>query len=102
MAKLDISLYDQAGITTLRLGGSLDETTAPELAPTIDTLVEQRHPRVEVDLAGLDIIDSPGVAALVGLYKRIRAEGGEVEVINARDQPLAILQLLRMDEVFLR
>lgn len=91
---------DQAETTKLSIGGSLDVLTAPELMPTIDKLVEERRPRVTVDLAGLDIIDSSGVAALVALYKRMRAVGGQVTVIGARDQPLAIFKLLRMDKVF--
>lgn len=91
---------DQGDLSTLQIGGSLDVLTAPELMPTIDQVVEQRRPRVTVDLAGLDIIDSSGVAALVALYKRLRAVGGQVTVTGARDQPLAIFKLLRMDKVF--
>ena len=91
---------DQGDHSTLLVGGSLDVLTAPELMPTIDQLVEQKRPRVTVDLSGLDIIDSSGVAALVALYKRIRAVGGQVTVTGARDQPLAIFKLLRMDKVF--
>ena len=53
-----------------------------------------------VDLSGLDLIDSSGVAGLVALYKRVRANGGHVTVTGARDQPLAIFKLLRMDKVF--
>jgi len=74
--------------------------TAPELMPTIDQLVDERRPRVIVDLSALDIIDSSGVAALVALYTRLRAVGGQVTVTGARDQPLAIFKLLRMDKVF--
>ena len=91
---------DQGDASTLSIGGSLDVLTAPELMPTIDALVAERRPRVTVDLAGLDIIDSSGVAALVALYKRLRAVGGQVTVTGARDQPLAIFKLLRMDKVF--
>lgn len=80
--------------------GKLDVLTAPEVAPIIETLVAEKRRKVIVDLAGLDLIDSSGVAAIVGLYKRVRAAGGEVIVTGARDQPLAIFKLLRMDKVF--
>ena len=88
------------GIVVLKLGGSLDAMTAPELMPTIDRMVEEKRTRVTVDLEGLDLIDSSGVAAIVALYKRIRSHGGRVTVTGARDQPLAIFKLLRMDRVF--
>jgi anti-sigma B factor antagonist len=91
---------DDGDLTSLRIDGTLDVLTAPELAPTIDQIVSERRAKVSVDLAGLDLIDSSGVAALVALYKRVRAVGGQVTVTGARDQPLAIFKLLRMDKVF--
>ena len=98
---IDTSRTDQGDVSNLRIAGTLDVNTAPDLAVVIDKLVEQKRPKVVVDLGGLDLIDSSGVAALVALYKRIRAQGGQVNVTNARDQPLAIFKLLRMDKVFL-
>ena len=88
------------GLVLLKLAGSLDAMTAPELLPTIDRLVEEKRTRITVNLEGLDLIDSSGVAAIVALYKRTRSGGGRVTVIGARDQPLAIFKLLRMDRVF--
>lgn len=86
--------------TRLTLRGSLDINTAPQLAEEIDRLVAQKPAKVVVDLSPLDLIDSSGVAALVKLYKNMRAVGGSLVVTGARDQPLAIFKLLRMDKVF--
>lgn len=91
---------DNAEETLLAIGGSLDAMTAPELGSVIDDLVSGGVQRVRVDLEKLELIDSSGVAALVGLYKRIRSQGGRVTVEGAKDQPLAIFKLLRMDRVF--
>ena len=86
--------------TSLVIRGSLDINSAPQLAEEIDKLVAGKVKRVTVDLSDLDLIDSSGVAALVKLYKGIRGHGGHVEMTGARDQPLAIFKLLRMDKVF--
>lgn len=85
---------------TLAIRGSLDINTAPALSQEIDRLLERRPAKVAVDLGGLDLIDSSGVAALVKLYKGVRATGGALTFTGARDQPLAIFKLLRMDRVF--
>jgi anti-sigma B factor antagonist len=84
----------------LAVRGSLDINTAPQLAEEIDRIVAQKPARVVCDLSGLDLIDSSGVAALVKLYKGVRGAGGAVMISGARDQPLAIFKLLRMDKVF--
>ena len=48
--------------TTLTVRGSLDINSAPQLAEEIDKIVATKPSRVLVDLSGLDLIDSSGVA----------------------------------------
>jgi anti-sigma B factor antagonist len=92
---------EQSGTTaTVTVQGTLDINSASALAERIDQLVAHRPTHVTADLAGLDLIDSSGVAALVKLYKGVRSVGGTFAVTGARDQPLAIFKLLRMDKVF--
>jgi anti-sigma B factor antagonist len=86
--------------TRLLVRGSLDINTAPALAEEIDRILGGRPTKVVCDLTGLDLIDSSGVAALVKLYKGVRSTGAEITITGARDQPLAIFKLLRMDKVF--
>jgi anti-sigma B factor antagonist len=86
--------------TKLTVRGSLDINTAAQLGEEIDRLLAMKPPHVTVDLSGLDLIDSSGVAALVKLYKGVRSGGGTITIGGARDQPLAIFKLLRMDKVF--
>ena len=85
---------------TIAIRGSLDINSAPALAEEIDRIVAKRPTHVAVDLSGLDLIDSSGVAALVKLYKNVRSNSGTIAITGARDQPLAIFKLLRMDKVF--
>jgi anti-sigma B factor antagonist len=86
--------------TKLTIRRSLDINSAPALSEEIDKIVATRPARVVVDLGALDLIDSSGVAALVKLYKGVRGGGGAITISGARDQPLAIFKLLRMDKVF--
>jgi anti-sigma B factor antagonist len=86
--------------TRLIVRGSLDINSAPALAEEIDKIVAAKPDKVTVDLALLELIDSSGVAALVKLYKGVRSSGGAIAISGARDQPLAIFKLLRMDKVF--
>ena len=86
--------------TKLTIRRSLDINSAPALADAIDKIVASKPSRVTVDLSALDLIDSSGVAALVKLYKGVRNTSGAMTISGARDQPLAIFKLLRMDKVF--
>ena len=86
--------------TRLTVRGSLDINSAPQLAEEIDRIVAGKPPKVVCDLGALELIDSSGVAALVKLYKGVRASGGALAITGTRDQPLAVFKLLRMDRVF--
>ena len=97
---MNFTRENDGDVTVLRISGSLDALSTPELRPTIDALVAEKRPKITVDLSELRLIDSSGVGAIVSLYKRMRALGAKVEVIGLKDQPLAIFRLLRLDRIF--
>lgn len=84
----------------LQIDGALDALTARDIRPIFDQVVADKPKLVTVDLEGLTLIDSSGVGAIVSLFKRVKADGGQVLVVGARDQPLAVLKLLKLDRVF--
>lgn len=80
---------------TIRFVGALDASTVDVALARIEAVVEG-HPReVIVDLGHLRLLDSSGALALLTLHKRVTERGGRVVVVNASDQPLAVLELLR-------
>jgi anti-sigma B factor antagonist len=91
---------DSNGESTLQIDGALDALTVREFRPVIDAVVADRPRRVTVDIDRLDLIDSSGVGAIVSLFKRVKANGGTVVVVGAREQPLAVLKLLKLETVF--
>jgi anti-sigma B factor antagonist len=90
-----------SGLVTLTIGGELDAVSVPELRPALDKLIDEGHKKIVVDLAGLRLIDSSGVGAIVYLFRRVRQGGGNVSVRGATDQPLAILRLLKLDQILI-
>lgn len=95
------SRTDQGEQTILKIAGTLDQASAPELQLVVQQIVDEQRKDVVIDLSELDNIDNAGVTAVVGLYKRVHTDGGgQVKVTGLRDQPLAIFRLLRFDRVF--
>jgi anti-sigma B factor antagonist len=84
----------------LAIEGALDALTARDVRPIFDQVVAEKPKRVTVNLEALTLIDSSGVGAIVSLFKRVKAEGGQVVVVKAQDQPLAVLKLLKLDRIF--
>jgi anti-sigma B factor antagonist len=91
---------DEGDETTLAIDGTLDAVTAPDLRAVVDELVNEHRKAVVLELSSLRLIDSSGVGVIVSLFKRMRAQGGQVKIVGLRDQPRAIFRLLRLDRVF--
>jgi anti-anti-sigma factor len=89
------------GTVTLNITGELDAVSVPDLRPVLDDLISKGHKKIVVDLKGLRLIDSSGVGAIVYLFRRVRGLGGTVVVRGASDQPLAILRLLKLDQILI-
>lgn len=79
--------------------GKLNLVMAPRLKARIDDLVRDGKPKVVVDLAGVDFIDSSGLGALVGGLKVARLAGGDVRIAAAGEQVRAVLRLTNLDRI---
>ena len=97
---MNFSRMQDGGTLILTIEGDLDAFSAPELRPMLDEIAKDGVRRVVVDLAGLKLIDSSGVGAIVSLFKRVRANDGEMSIRGLGGQPLAIFKLLNLDRVF--
>jgi anti-sigma B factor antagonist len=64
----------------LVLRGSLDIDTAPALRANLNRLVERPAPRVVVDVAGLDFVDSMGIGVLISAHTTAAENNGWVRL----------------------
>ena len=99
MAGVDVSTRECDGQVVVALRGQLDMAEAAGAAAAF-TAVAARGPQIIVDLAGLEFIDSSGVAALVRGRNLARQAGGELLLAAPRQQVLRMLTLTRLVDVF--
>jgi anti-sigma B factor antagonist len=99
MAGVNLSTHDCDGQVVVALRGQLDMAAAASVAAAL-TAVAAREPQIIVDLAGLEFIDSSGVAALVRGRNLAREAGGELLLAAPQQQVLRVLTLTRLIEVF--
>lgn len=85
---------------TVRFAGILDASTADSFRERIEAIVASGFRNVVIDLGGVTLLDSVGVRLLVSFHERVTTQGGKVAVINAADQPLFVLELLRSKKGF--
>ena len=99
MFGVDLSTSECGGHVVVALRGELDLAGAAGVAAAL-VAVAARKPEIVVDLAGLEFIDSSGVAALARGRKHARHAGGELLLAAPRQQVLRVLTLTRLIDVF--
>jgi anti-sigma B factor antagonist len=99
MFSVDLSTSEYGGYVVVALRGELDIAGAAGVAAAL-AAVAARKPEIVVDLAGLEFIDSSGVAALARGRKHARHAGGDLLLAAPRQQVLRVLTLTRLIDVF--
>jgi anti-sigma B factor antagonist len=99
MASLNLSSRESDGKAVVALRGELDVADAASVAAAL-VAVAARAPEIIVDLAGLEFIDSSGLAALALARVQARRAGGDLLLAAPHDQVLRILTVTRLAEVF--
>jgi anti-sigma B factor antagonist len=95
----DLSTSERDGTVVVTLCGKLDIVDAAEVAAALVTAVA-REPRVIVDLAGLDFIDSSGIAALAYARRHARQAGGDLVLAAPRPRVQRVLGVTRLVDDF--
>ena len=75
---------------SIELKEDLDAATMTDLKETIESLALSRSD-VEFDISRVQFIDSSGIGGFVYLYKRLRANGHNLWLTGANNQPRRLL-----------
>ena len=89
---------ERDGVLVVALFGGLDAMSAPAFKAEVVAIAELGTKKVVVDLTQLTLIDSTGVGVLISLFKRTRAQGGQVFFAGLQAQPKEVFRLLRLDK----
>lgn len=88
------------GYVLVRLEGEVDLSWSQAVRHAVLDALAHGVP-VGVDLSAVSYIDSSGIAALVEGFQRARARGGRFVLVAVSDPVRAVLELARLDRVFL-
>lgn len=99
MFSMDPGIRQYGDRVLVALRGELDVTDAASAAVALIALAG-RDCEIIVDLAGLEFIDSSGLAALVLARRHARQAGGDLLLAAPQQQVLRLLTLTRLVEVF--
>lgn len=87
-------------VSVLDIDGRFDTYTAPAVTDWLERAVSAGAPRVVVNLAGVNFVDSTALATLVRGLKRCRQRNGELYLCGLQPPVYMIFELARLDRAF--
>ena len=95
-----IPAVSQPDPNIISLEGEIDLHESPNVRENLRPLIEQKVPRIYVDMAEVTYIDSSGLAVLIDAMQRIANYGGKFGLIAIRPAVRTVLEIARLDQVF--
>ncbi|MHB1126829.1 MAG: anti-sigma F factor antagonist [Bacillota bacterium] len=90
--KIEVAL--QKHTLVARVKGELDLVVAERFREELEGHLNSQQARhLVLDLGGVSFIDSSGLGVILGRYKRISQNGGQMAMINVQPQVYRVLEL---------
>lgn len=82
------------------MAGEIDLHSASQVRTNIDTRLSQGQTQIAVDLAGVEFIDSSGLAALISGRKKAAETSGSLVLVAPTEPVKRALSVTGLDKVF--
>ena len=97
---LDIKIQNDTGsqgtaVITVRLTGSLDTATAPQLAEQLAPVLARSTKDIVFDLAELKFISSAGLRVFASTRKMLKERGGQVSFVHMQPQIQEVFEIMK-------
>jgi len=86
---------------TVKPGKDIVASMVSELKKELqDMIVEEGVTELEIDLEGVEMVDSVGLGAFIATHNTLSQKNGKLTVINASDDIFSLFRTMRLDQHF--
>jgi anti-sigma B factor antagonist len=98
--RLETQTRNITGLPVIDVAGEIDLYTAPIFKQVLSETIEDGHKTILVNMANVSYMDSSGFGTLLGATKRVRPDGGSVNLIGCNDAICRMLKITRLNTIF--
>ncbi len=96
--EIDVSSRPAGPAQLIDVNGEIDLYTSNVVQDCLETLIDQGHSRLIVDLDGVSYLDSTGLGLLMKAALKLQETGGRLAILCANTKVLRVLGLLGLTE----
>ncbi len=97
---MQTSISNRDGNTVIMLNGRFDFNAHREFRETVDLAVKEAAGKIQVDLGGVDYLDSSALGMLLMLRDKAKGAGKEVLLANARGAVRQVIDIANFGKLF--
>lgn len=98
--RLDTSLREVGEFIVVDLVGEVDVYTAPALKDALNQAIERGQRHLIVNMERVTYMDSSGFGMLLSAMKRVRPEGGSINLVQCNKAIARMLTITRLNTIF--
>lgn len=98
--RLETSTREIDGVKVLDVTGEIDVYTAPQFKEAVNGILESGQKHLIINMAGVTYMDSSGFGTLLSATKRLRPQGGTVNLVKCNSSIDRILRITRLNTIF--
>jgi anti-sigma B factor antagonist len=87
---------EKPGISTVTIQGELDLYSTSDVKIIVQDCLNNRNPKLLMDLTGLEYLDSSGVGLLISIIQTIKQKSGALRVIGLHGSPKLVLEMCKI------
>ena len=98
--RLETGVRDIEGTKVLDVAGEIDVYTAPQFKEAVNGILAEGQKHLVINMANVSYMDSSGFGTLLSATKRLRPQGGTVNLVKCNRSIERILKITRLDTIF--
>jgi len=98
--RLETGLREIDGMKILNVAGEIDVYTAPQFKEAVDGIIAAGQKHLIIEMGDVTYMDSSGFGTLLSATRRLRPQGGTINLVNCNTSIDRILRITRLNMVF--
>ncbi|WP_174735202.1 anti-sigma factor antagonist [Mesobacillus harenae] len=94
-----IDVKETEDFTEIKVVGEIDAYTAPKLRETLFPISEKAGVKMVVNLSEVSYMDSTGLGVFVGVFKNVRAQGGEFKLVGLSERLQRLFEITGLADI---
>lgn len=98
--RLETGIREIDGMKVLDVAGEIDVYTAPQFKDAVNSIIDDGQKHLIIDMGAITYMDSSGFGALLSATRRLRPQGGTINLVKCNTSIDRILRITRLNTVF--